>query len=650
MVAVTITHKLSTQVIVAGGGMSGVCAALAAARNGASVILCQDRPVLGGNASSEIRMHVCGADGEGFRGAELANEVREGGIIEELRLENAVRNPQGSNCMFDLILYEKCRAEENLTLLLNTTLTGVRMNGARIAAALARRESTEDLYEIEADIFIDCTGDGRLGAEAGARFVTGREGAEEYGESRAITERDKKHLGSSLLFMTRDMGRPMPFIPPPWVRRFSEEDLKFRSHKRWNYGYWWVEFGGLMNTIKDNEAIRDELLAIMLGVWDHIKNSGNHPESANWALDWFGFVPGKRESRRFVGHHVLTQRDLEAATHFEDAIAYGGWSMDTHPPEGIDARERHPCTQPYTEYVYEIPLSSCVSANVENLMFAGRNISVTHIAFSSTRVMATCSAIGEGVGTFAALAVNQEAAAHAEAGELVGAQSRAGRGESHDATVLTPPASGNGHRAGIDLGEALGRPELIQATQQQLLRQGAFLPGRRLEDANLAEEAVITASSERAEGRAANVVDGETRAVHGKWGVRPDLAEPGTHRWISAPGDRQPWLELAWGAPVDLARVTLVFDTGMHRPLMLTHVKELQERMVWGAQPEAIRDFAILADRGDGYEEVARVEGNYARQREFAMELTGVRRVRLVVLGTNGADHARLFEIRCVPL
>lgn len=644
IVAVTSMHKLSTQILVAGGGLAGVSAALAAARNGARVILCQDRPVLGGNASSEIRMHVCGADGEGYRGSELASEVREGGIIEELRLENAVRNPQLSQCMFDLILYEKCRAEENLTLMLNTTLTGVRMEGSRITSALARRESTEEHFEIAAELFIDCTGDGRLGAEAGARYVTGREGAEEFGESRAVAERDRKRLGSSLLFMTRDMGRPMPFIPPPWIRRFTEDDLKLRNHQRWNYGYWWVEFGGLCDTIKDNEAIRDELLAIMLGVWDHIKNSGNHPESAHWALDWFGFVPGKRESRRFIGHHTLTQRDLEEATHFDDAIAYGGWSMDTHPPEGIDARDRPPCAQPYSENVYEIPLASCVSGNVENLMFAGRNISVTHIAFSSTRVMATCSAIGEGVGTFAAVALGQAATAHAAVGEMAAAPARSGNGESRLAN-----GSGNGHHEGPRLGEALHQSALIQAMQQQLLRQGAFLPGGRLEDRNLAAEATITASSERAEGRAANVIDGETRAVHGKWGVRPDLTTPGTHRWMSASGDARPWLELAWGAPVDIAQLVLVFDTGMHRPLMMTHVEMLQQRVVWGPQPETIRDFTIQADCGEGFEEVVQVTGNYQRQREFAVDLTGVRRVRLVVEKTNGLDHARLFEIRCVP-
>ena len=160
----------------------------------------------------------------------------------------------------------------------------------------------------------------------------------------------------------------------------------------------------MKDTIKDNETIKHELLAIMLGVWDHVKNGGDHG-AENWALDWFGFLPGKRESRRFFGQYRLKQADLEKATRFPDAIAFGGWSLDTHPPGGIDALGEPPCYQPLTDHVYGIPLRACVSENVENLMFAGRNISASHIAFSSTRVMATCAVVGQGVGTAAGLAI-----------------------------------------------------------------------------------------------------------------------------------------------------------------------------------------------------------------------------------------------------
>ncbi|MBD2846635.1 FAD-dependent oxidoreductase [Paenibacillus sp. IB182496] len=599
------TQALEAQVLVAGGGMTGVATALAAARGGASVILCQDRPVLGGNASSEIRMNVSGAS---IKGTPLASERRESGIIEEIMLECSVRNPQRSASMLDLILYEKCRAEPGLTLLLNTTVTDVRMDGDRIASVYAARESTEDRFLLTADLYADCTGDGRLGYEAGAAFTTGREAEEEYGEPAAGPNRDSHRLGSSLLFQTRDMGRPMPFEAPPWARRFTEEDLRLREHSKWEYGYWWVEFGGMRDTIKDNEAIRDELLAIMLGVWDHIKNSGHHPESANWALDWFGFVPGKRESRRFLGRHVLTQRDLEEAEPFADTVAYGGWPLDTHPPQGIDAAGEEPAKQPYAPYLYSIPLGAMISRNVANLTFAGRNLSATHIAFSSTRVMATCAAMGEGLGTFAALAA----------------------------------------AAGLPPGRASQDAALIRRTQQRLLRQGAYLPGHALEG-NLGRLAQVRASSEQPDGPAANVVSGHTRAVHGPHGARPELAPPGTHRWMAAPDDPSPWLELTWPEPVDVRGITVVLDTGLHRRLMLCHLDALQEEMGWGRpQPEALRAWRLVAETADGTTRtIAEVQGNYQRMRRFEAELRGLRRLRLEALETNGLDHARVVELFC---
>ncbi len=274
------SHELDCDVLVAGGGPAGVACVLAAARCGARVVLCQDRPVLGGNASSEVRMHIVGADRSGRRGKVLQTEAREGGIIEEIRLETAVRNPQRSASMLDLILYELCVAEPNLTLMLNTTVTDVEMADDVITHALAERRSTEDRFRIAAKVFCDCTGDGRLGFAAHAPFREGREGSDEFGESLAQAESDDKRLGSTLLLQARRHDKPMPFVAPPWARKFTEHDLRLRPHggsgvdMGFEYGYWWVEFGGDLDTIKDNETIRDQLLAVLLGVWDHIKNSG----------------------------------------------------------------------------------------------------------------------------------------------------------------------------------------------------------------------------------------------------------------------------------------------------------------------------------------------------------------------------------------
>ena len=157
------------------------------------------------------------------------------------------------------------------------------------------------------------------------------------------------------------------------------------------YGYWWAEWGGTLDTLKDNEAIRDELLAVVLRIWDHVKNgppgtpAGADPlKAANWALEWFGFLPGKRESRRFVGQHVLAEHDVAESRAFHDAIAFGGWPMDLHPPAGVDAPGEPPCIQHEVSHLYDIPLRACVSDEISNLMFAGRNISATHVAFAST--------------------------------------------------------------------------------------------------------------------------------------------------------------------------------------------------------------------------------------------------------------------------
>jgi hypothetical protein len=312
--SVTTEKNLACDLLVAGGGMSGVCCALAAARLGTKVILVQDRAVLGGNASSEIRMHIVGATGL-HAGLPLVLEPREGGIIEEIRLELAVRNPQRSAAVFDLILYELCRAEPNLTLLLNTTVVAARVEGRRIVEVMAERPSTEDRFTIAAEMFADCTGDGRLGAEAGVAAMRGREGQADFGEKLAPEQGDAKTLGSTILFQAKKHDRPMPYVAPPWVRKFQPADFALRpfgksgSDLGLEYGYWWIEWGGCLDTLKDNERIRDELLAITLGIWNHIKNESGLDVS-HWALDWIGMVPGKRESRRFIGQHVLSESDL----------------------------------------------------------------------------------------------------------------------------------------------------------------------------------------------------------------------------------------------------------------------------------------------------------------------------------------------------
>ncbi|MBI5425391.1 MAG: FAD-dependent oxidoreductase [Opitutae bacterium] len=592
-------HELHTDFVVVGGGLAGVCAAIAAARNGAKVVLVQDRSVLGGNASSEVRMHVVGADVHGRRPG-----ARESGLIEELRLEDACRNPHRSYSQWDLLLYEKVTAEPNITLLLDTVCTGCATedsgNGTRRIVSLdAVRHSTEDEFRIHAPVFADCSGDGRLGSEAGALFTVGREAKSDFGEPLALDAADRQTLGSSIMFTARRHEQPQPFRAPAWARKFQKHEFRLRPFDGYEYGYWWAEWGGQLDTLKDNATIRHELLRIALGIWDYVKNSGDHPGSANWALDWVGAVPGKRESRRFVGHHVLTQQDLESAPAFPDAVAFGGWPLDLHPPSGIDAIDEAPCRHIHLKHVYPIPLRALCSRNIGNLLFAGRNISATHVAFASTRVMATCAVMGQAVGTAAAL------------------------------YAPAAPRSLTEHFSGTAL----------VALQQRLLRDDAFLPGVRAADpANLASRAQASASSAAANAAATLVLDGATREylpTLGAW------ADGQTHRWESA--SLPAWLELSWDTPQEIAEVHLTFDSGFQRELTLSASDATTRKIIRGPQPELVRDYDVLLDGATAL----RVTGNYLRKRVHRLDRPLVAsRLRIAVHATNGIDHARIFEVR----
>ena len=231
--------RLETDIVVAGGGLAGVCAAIAAARHGARVVLVQDRSRLGGNSSSEVKMHVVGANQHTGRPG-----WRESGLIEELRLADAVNNPQRCWELWDLLLYDKVVSEPNITLLLETTVFSASVKDGRITEVAARCDKSEHLYRIRAGMFCDCTGDSRLGLEAGAEMRSGREARAEFGESLAPETPENRTLGSSILFTSRLYHNPMPFTPPAWARKITKEQLKHRPITSWEYGYWWIEWGG----------------------------------------------------------------------------------------------------------------------------------------------------------------------------------------------------------------------------------------------------------------------------------------------------------------------------------------------------------------------------------------------------------------------
>lgn len=585
-------HTIETDFVVIGGGMAGMCAAIAAARNGLRVVLVQDRSVLGGNASGEVRMHISGADCHGVRlGA------RESGIIEEILLEDTAYNPHRSYAQWDLLLYGKIKAEPNITLLLETTCISCTQDAktGAITSATALRNGTDDLFEIHAPLFADCSGDSKLAMEAGADYRVGRESKAEFSESLAQEVADQQVLGSSILMNGRKQATPQPFKAPSWARPFTREDFRLRPINAFEYGYWWIEWGGHLDTVKDNEAIRHELLRIALGIWDYIKNSGNHPDSANWTLDWVGTFPAKRESRRLIGQYTLTQQDVEQGRLFDDAVAYGGWWIDTHPPLGIDVPNEPPCTQHHIDALYSIPWRCLRSRNIPNLVFSGRNISATHIAFASTRVMGTCAVMGQAIGTAAAQVV----------------------------------------KAGKDLDQLD-----IPALQQQLLKDDAFLPAIPNSDPlDLARTATVTASSAQPDCPPQLVIDGISRDLIGLFGTWADQKK---HHWESAP-QLPAWIELQFKKPVKLSQIHLTFDSGFQRELALSGSDAVTANMIRGPQPETVRHYRLYA--GDTL--IAHVQDNILRKRVHKLATpVDTQTLRLQVLATNGIDTARVFEIR----
>ena len=395
----TVEHEADLCVV--GGGLAGLCAAVSAARHGARVLLMQDRPMLGGNASSEIRMWVCGAHGD---------NNRETGLLEEISMDNMARNPDKNYSIWDGILYEKARYQPGIELLLNCTCLDAEMAGSSIAAVTGWQMTTQTFHHVRARLFADCSGDSVLAPLTGAAFRVGREARDEFGEDIAPERADAKTMGMSVLIQARQEDHPSTFTPPAWAHRYSREDLlpyRLPNMEDETENFWYIELGGEGDAIRDAEAVRDELLRVAYGIWDFVKNDPEQKEKNKyWKLDWMGILPGKRESRRYVGDYILTQNDVENGKQFPDEVAYGGWQIDNHLPGGFAMSGKdgaHLQKKRLTE-PYGIPLRSLYSKNVENLMFAGRNISATHIAFSTVRVMGTCGVMGQAVGTAAAMA------------------------------------------------------------------------------------------------------------------------------------------------------------------------------------------------------------------------------------------------------
>jgi hypothetical protein len=394
--------KVESDFAVVGGGMSGVCAAISAARAGLSVTLVQDRPVLGGNASSEVRLWILGAT------SHMGNNnrwSREGGVVDEILVENMFRNKEGNPVLLDALLMDKVLAEKNIRLLLNTIVTDVSKDGDRKISSLSAFNPQNDThYEISASIFCDASGDGVVAYRSGAAFRMGAEEKEEFGEAFSPSEQYGELLGHSMYFYTKKLDHPVKYVAPEFALKDITVIPKYENIRpdNWGCNYWWFEYGGILDTVHDTEDIRTELMKVIYGAWDYIKNSGKFPEAENMTLEWVGTIPGKRESRRFEGLYMLTQSDIVTQRHFDDAVAFGGWAIDLHPAQGLYS-PLPSCTQYHSKGIYQIPYRCYLCRDIDNLYLCGRNISASHVAFGSTRVMATAGAGGQAVGMAAAI-------------------------------------------------------------------------------------------------------------------------------------------------------------------------------------------------------------------------------------------------------
>ena len=392
------------EVIVVGGGPAGVPAAVACAREGARTLLIQDRPMLGGNAGPEVGITMDGAAADHICG-------RETGIAEEIRrLRDADPADFGD---WGRAMEKLAGAEENLTVAYNWHVCDAQMkDDAVIGGVRAVNVRTLERSFWTAKIFIDCTGDGWLGYYAGARYRRGREARWEHGESFAPEAADTLTMSGCIKSGNRPFfektDAPVAYHAPDWVPKLPESDEEFGRHIRGNGALllWWLEAPNDYDDVWDAEETRDALLLVVLGYYDHVKNHWSHRDRIrNYRLVFSGVFDARRETRRLIGDYVLTQDDCLSARRFDDAVAYAGWTLDVHHPRGVYSGREGPGDVGKHVPLAQVPYRCLYSKNIDNLLFAGRDVSATHIAIGTLRVENTIATLGQAAGTAAALCV-----------------------------------------------------------------------------------------------------------------------------------------------------------------------------------------------------------------------------------------------------
>lgn len=370
-----VAERSSYDLVVVGGGVPGCCAAIAAARAGIRVALVQDRPVLGGNSSSEIRVYSAG-------------EQRHP-IVKEMR--SLFMNRDADNAVSDAVRRAKLEREPNLSLFLSHRVFAAEKKGSRVRTAKAIDLKRNRIVAFEGRYFVDATGDGWLGFYAGADFRQGREAKDEFGESFAPSKADGGTLGASLMWKSSEANVDVPFSAP-WAEPFA-------CGKSVVNGEWNWEYGLDRDVIGEGEQVRDRLLLAIYGAFSNAKHDSAHSRRV---LTTLPFLLGKRESRRLMGDWIYRQSDVERRVAFEDAVATGSWSIDLHYVEDPKVPFVTRCEQPHYGR-YWIPYRSIYSRNVENLFMVGRCFSCTHVGLGGPRVINTLSQLGVAAGVATAM-------------------------------------------------------------------------------------------------------------------------------------------------------------------------------------------------------------------------------------------------------
>lgn len=382
--------------VVVGAGIAGMSAAASAARLGCKVALINDRPVVGGNNSSEIRVHLGGR-------IDVGPYPELGGMQKEFGPSKGGNAKPAENYEDDKKL-KWLQNEPNISLFLNYRLIAVEKDGDRIASITAKNIEDGSELNFRAEYFSDCTGDGTLGYLAGADYRIGREARDEFEEDLAPETADKRTLGASVQWYSVETQKPSSFPDFEYGLSFNEKNCQ-----KVKMGEWTWETGMDKDQIHDFEKVRDYGILVIYSNWSFLKNKlKDNKEFRNRSLGWVAYIAGKRESRRLMGDYILSEQDITKQVFHEDASFTTTWSIDLHSPN-----KQNSLDFPGQEFIadchqtaihpYSVPYRCLYSRNICNMFMAGRDISVTHVALGSVRVMRTTGMMGEVVGMAASI-------------------------------------------------------------------------------------------------------------------------------------------------------------------------------------------------------------------------------------------------------